>query len=271
VKHVIVAVAAAAVLLSGCQRKAGGQTIAVVNGDEITIPEVNFALDQAKVPDGADKNAVRSQVLEQMIDRRLLAQQAKTEGIDKSPDFLNRERMAREELLISMLAARRLNTAQVPSDREVQAFIASHPGVFANREIWSLDQIQYTTPTDANITAEITRAKTMAELMAVLQNHKIAFKEQKNRYDTAMMAPEVYSRVASLAPGEPFVIPAGNQSVASAITGKEAQPIPADKAKPLAVQIMRKQQTAKSIQGLLKSLRSSAKIDYQPGYAPKKS
>jgi hypothetical protein len=34
---------------------------------------------------------------------------------------------------------------------------------------------------------------------------------------------------------------------------------------------MRKQQTATSLQGLLKSLRNSAKIEYQPGYAPKKS
>ena len=33
--------------------------------------------------------------------------------------------------------------------------------------------------------------------------------------------------------------------------------------------MMRKQQTATSLQGLLKSMRNSAKIEYQPGYAPK--
>jgi hypothetical protein len=34
---------------------------------------------------------------------------------------------------------------------------------------------------------------------------------------------------------------------------------------------MRKSQTQKAIQGLLKSLRDQAKIEYQPGFAPKKS
>jgi hypothetical protein len=39
----------------------------------------------------------------------------------------------------------------------------------------------------------------------------------------------------------------------------------------VAVQAIRKTQMAKSLQDLLKSLRSSAKVEYQPGYAPAKS
>ena len=92
-------------LASGCNRKAEGQTVAVVNGDEITALRPEFRTDQAKVPDGADKNAARSQVLQQLVDRRLLAEQARKEGIDKTPEYLNRQRQAEEELLISMLAA----------------------------------------------------------------------------------------------------------------------------------------------------------------------
>ena len=131
VKYWIVAAVAAGVLTSACTRKAEGQTVAVVNGEEVTVPDLNFALDQAKVPQGADKDAVRAQVLQQLVDRRLLAEQARKEDIDKSPEFLNRERRADEDLLISMLAARRLNTTQLPSDREVgrswQAIPASLP------------------------------------------------------------------------------------------------------------------------------------------------
>src|SRR5437763_8427667 len=94
-------VVACAILVSGCQRKAEGQTVAVVNGQEITVPELNFALGQAKIPESADKNAVRSQILQQLVDRQLLADQAKSEGIDKSPEYLNRQRQADEQLLIS--------------------------------------------------------------------------------------------------------------------------------------------------------------------------
>ena len=202
VKHPVIAtVVVCGILLSGCQRKAEGQTVAVVNGQEITLPELNFALSQAKVPDGADKNAVRSQLLQQLVDRKLLVEQARSEGIDKTPEFLNRERQAEDQLLLTMLAARRLNTTQLPSDREVNAFIASHPGMFANRETWDLDQVQYLTPKDPGIAAEIQKTKTIDQIIAVLQSHKIEFKRQKNRLDTAIVPPDLYSKLSALQPG----------------------------------------------------------------------
>ena len=62
-KHLVVAAfVVGGILLSGCQRKAEGQTVAVVNGQEITLPELNFALGQVRVPDGANKDAIRAQV-----------------------------------------------------------------------------------------------------------------------------------------------------------------------------------------------------------------
>ena len=82
-KHsVIASVVVCGVLLSSCQRKAEGQTVAVVNGQEVTLPELNFTLSQAKVPESADKDAVRSQLLQQLVDRKLLVEQARSEGID---------------------------------------------------------------------------------------------------------------------------------------------------------------------------------------------
>jgi EpsD family peptidyl-prolyl cis-trans isomerase len=257
-------------MLSGCQRKAEGQTVAVVNGQEITLPELNFALSQAKVPQTADTTAVRTQLLQQLVDRKLLVEQARSEGIDKTPDFLNRQRQSEEQLLISMLAARRLNTAQLPSDHEVDAFVASHPGVFANREIWNLDQVQYVTPKDPALLTAIQNTHGIDQIVAVLQSHNIEAKRQKNRLDTAVVPPDLYSKLSSLPQSEPFVVPVGDRSVASAIVSREPNPLTGDQAKPAAVALMRKQQTAKSLEGLLKSLRGSAKIDYQPGYAPAK-
>jgi EpsD family peptidyl-prolyl cis-trans isomerase len=264
------AAVAVGVLASSCTRKAEGQTVAVVNGEEITVPDLNFALDMAKVPQGADKDQARSKVLDQLVDRRLLAEQARKEGIDKSPEYLNRVRRADEDLLISMLAARRLNTAQLPSDREVQAFMASHPGIFADRQTWDLDQVQYTTPKNPAFTADMKNAHSIDQLNAVLEKYKVPFTRQKNRLDTAAVPAQLFAKLGSLPAGEPFVVPMGDRAIASAIVGKEPHPLTGDEAKPVAVQAMRKTQTAKSLEGLLKSLKSSAKIEYQKGYGPPK-
>jgi peptidyl-prolyl cis-trans isomerase C len=268
VKYRVVAAITLAILGSACTRKAEGQTVAVVNGEEITVPDLNFALELAKVPEGANTDAARSQVLQQLIDRRLLAEQAHKEGIDKSPEYLNRERRADEDLLISMLAARRLNTAQLPSDRDVQNFIAAHPGMFANRENWDLDQVTYVSPTDPAAVADIRGAHTIDQLIAVLEKHKVAYAKQKNRLDTAMVPPDLFAKLNALPAGEPFVVNVGNRSLASGIAGREPRPLTGDQAKPAAVDTMRKTQTGKGLQDLLKSLRSSAKIEYQKGYTP---
>ncbi|MCY7280608.1 MAG: SurA N-terminal domain-containing protein, partial [Sphingomonas bacterium] len=138
-KYRIVTIAASMVLLSACNNKAEGQTVAIVDGQEITLSELNFELGLANVPPGADKAAARSQVLQSMIDRRLLASQAKQEGVETTPDFISRMRRGEEDLLISMLSAQRLKSVALPSVRETDAFIASHPAIFANRELWDLN------------------------------------------------------------------------------------------------------------------------------------
>ena len=256
------------VLASACQRKAEGQTVAVVNGEEITAPDLNFALSQAKIPDGIDKDAARNQVLQQLVDRRLLAEQARKEGIDKSPEFLNRERLADEQLLITMLANRRLSTAQLPSDREIQNYMSTHPEMFANREAWTLDQVAYPTPTNPALKQQIVGAHSIDQLIAVLQQNHVEFQRGKSQLDTAVIPPEIYSKLKTLPAGEPFAVANGSRSVASAIISRDPKPIAGDQAKPVAVEAMRKGQTAKGLEQLLKSLRGSAKIEYQPGYGP---
>ena len=267
-KYGIIAAVAVSVLVSGCQRKAEGQTVAVVNGEEVTAPDLNFALQLAKVPEGADKTKARNAVLDQLVDRRLLAEQAKKEGIDKSPEYLNRLRRGEEDLLISMLVDRRLNTTQLPSDREIQNYVTTHPGMFANREMWLLDQVQFETPKDMALRKQLDVAPNLDALISVLQTNKIQFARQKNRLDTASVPQELYAKLATIPTGKPFIIAGGPRSVANVIVGREPRPIAGDQAKPAAVQAIRKTQTTKSLEGVLKSLRQSAKIEYQPGYAP---
>jgi hypothetical protein len=118
------------------------------------------------------------------------------------------------------------------------------------------------------VLAEIAAAHSVDQIIAILQKHNIAFNRQKNKLETSVVPPETYSKLNGLPAGEPFVVPFGNRSVASAIVSREPHPLIGNDAKPLAVESIRKTQTAKSLEGTVKSLRSSSKIEYQPGYGP---
>src|SRR5438270_11548787 len=162
-KRIVLAILLACVV-SSCEKKPGGQTVAVVNNEEITAADLNAELSNANMSAADASKAVRAQALQQLINRRLLAQQAKADGLDKSPEFLNQQRRANEDLLIKMLVMRQANTAQVPSAAEIAKFEASRPGMFAKHEIWSLQQLQYPLPKDAALTAKIAAAKSLDEI-----------------------------------------------------------------------------------------------------------
>ena len=256
--------------IAGCDRKAEGQTVAVVNGEEITSAELNAELSRINIPAGIDKDKARAQILQAMVDRRLLAQQAKTDGIDKTPDFLNRERRGTEDLLIQMMAARQMNTAQLPSATQISDFQTGHPELFAKRETWTMDQLAYQTPTDPAALKRIADAGSMDAMVAALTQSGIPFNRAKSKVNTAAVPHEMWVRIDALSPGRPFIVPNGPRSVANAILSREPAVPSADEARSLAVQAIRQTDGRKLMETRLKSLRSTAKIDYKTGFAPKK-
>lgn len=269
-RSILVAFVMILAMTSGCTKKAEGQTVAVVNGDEITAAELNSQLANAKLSPGIDKTKARSEILQGLIDRRLLAQEASKEGIDKSPEFVARQREMDGQLLIQMLAERKNGAALLPTDSDVAQFESSHPQMFAKREIWSLDQLRFRMPTSGPVMGQIPKTKSLPELAKVLSSNGIASTPVKATVDSSLVPQEIYEKIEALAPGEPFIVPVGTDAIASAILSRDPQPLTGDQAKTVAVAALRKQQTMKTLGDELKLLRSSAKIQYQPGFAPAK-
>jgi EpsD family peptidyl-prolyl cis-trans isomerase len=219
---------------------------------------------------GSTKEA-RAQALQNLIDRRLLAQQARSEGLDKSPDFINQQRRATEDLLIRMLVMRQVNTSQVPSPQEVDQFEASHPNMFAKREAWTLQQLLFPLQKDPAVLAKIKAAKTLDEVAQALTSSGVQFSKATRKIDTAVLPPNVYAQLMQLRPNEPFVVPGPDREVASVITAREPAPLAGDQARTIALNAMKRDQVQKLVQDRVKSLKASAKIQYQPGFAPPKS
>jgi EpsD family peptidyl-prolyl cis-trans isomerase len=258
-------------ILTSCDRKAEGQTVAVVNNEDITASELNAELRAANVPSDAGNKEARSRVLQSLIDRRLLAQQAKSEGVDKSPEYLNEQRKLDENLLVNLLVSRKANTLPVPTASEIAAFQASRVNMFAKREIWTLQQLQYQTPADKAVLARVAATQTLDQLASVLTSAGIQATRKSARIDTAVFPQEVYSKVVALPSGEPFIIPGGDQSVASVVVAREPAPLAADQAKAVAVAGVRKEKIDQIVKDRIRTARAAAKIEYQPDFAPAKN
>jgi len=259
-----------ALFLCSCGHKAEGQTVAVVNGEEITASELNAALQNVNLPSGVSKDDARSRVLQELVERRLIVQQAQKDGIDKSPEYITEKRRLDDNLLVSLLLQRQLKTRELPGSDEIGKFEASNPQMFANREIWALQQLQYTTPKDPNVLKQIQDAHSLEDLAKVLTSNGVQFTRSEKKIDTAAFPVDTYRQIQSAPAGEPFIVSAGGRSAASAVAGRQPAALSADDARAYALKTMQQQVAQKLLQTRLDEAKKTAKIEYQPGFAPKK-
>ncbi len=267
----LIALTSLSLMLAGCQKKAEGQVVAVVNGEEITLNELNSEISELNVPANADKKLVRAEVLQRMVERRLLAQAAKDSGLDRDPNYINQERRLKERLLVSMYGKKAFDTVAVPQTAKVDQYISSHPGIFADRKRYRLDQIQFDAPADLKRLQGLDGAHSMADVAAWLNKEGIKFQRGVNALDSATVPAETMAKISALPPGEPFIVPNAGKIVVSVITASEPVVLTPEQARPLATQAIRQEELNKIGQDRLKEAKAKADIKYQTGYEPPKA
>lgn len=256
---------------TGCKREAAGQVVAVVNGDEITRQEVEAELGGRPLPQGLDAKQAQQLILQRVVDRHLLAGAAKADGIDKDQEYLLKQRQMSDTLLAQMLGERAGRTFQIPDNAAIDKFIAAHPTIFAQRTLFQLDQVLFAPPSDANQVRALKDDHTMDAVAAHLTALGIKFERGAGQLDSAVVPPTILDTIRKLPPGEPFLIPQSGSILVASVTGMTAAPLAVEEARPIAVQLMRKEAVEKTLKQRLKQAKAEAKIEYQPGYGPAKT
>nr|WP_047166961.1 SurA N-terminal domain-containing protein [Sphingomonas sp. Y57] len=261
----------AALLVSGCHKEPKGQILAIVNGEEISLQELNAELQGTRVPDSVDRDKLRKQVLQRLIDRKLIVQKAREQGLDKTPEFVTQQRRLEENLLVTMLGQKIASTVPMPDDRDITQYIADNPTQFAGRQRLLLDQIQFAAPKDPKQLLTLRDAHTLEALAAGIQKLGLGMSRGKGVIDTGRLDPALVKVINQLPPGEPFVLPSNGQYVASVIVGRDATPTPTPIARQAAAEMVRRKELVAESKAQVARARSSAEIQYQPGYEPDKS
>lgn len=269
-KATLVVCAASMLMLGGCEKKVGGQVVAVVNGQEITQQELNAELNGQQIPQNADRKAIMAQLLQRVVDRKLLVDKAKEQGLDKSPTYLAQVQRAQDAVLIEMMTSSAAKSVPVPDAAAAQKFIANNPTMFAGRKRYQLDQIIFQAANDPALQAKLKPVKTLPEVESVLNSEGIKFQRGTTQLDTAILPSPIAARIATLPPGEPFIVPQNGQIVVNVIRNTVDVPTPTQQAQPAAVEIIRRQAVEEAMRKQVEQARAKAKITYETGFAPPK-
>jgi EpsD family peptidyl-prolyl cis-trans isomerase len=281
-------VATAALALAGCEKlgigggggEPKGQVVATLDGQEITVLEVNAELAGTAIPPSMSRRDAEKVALENILTRRMLSKVAEERELHKRPEFLLQERRASEQLRVQSLARDIASKVVTPTRDEADKFISENPYLFANRQFFIMDQIQFLRP--ANIEKlGLEGADTMAEVEQILTGAGIQFRRQPASLDSLGANPAFVKEVTNVLaknPQELFMFATRPEGAPAPVVlvnqVKEArvQPFVGDKAREYAVNYLRNERIQNALKSEVERQQKSQKerVVFQSGWEPAK-
>ena len=231
--------------LVGCgknaeQGAATGQVVAHVGKDVITTQELDneFRLDNIP-PDRQKDPAVLKQVLNELVLRKYLDQQALDAKLDREPRVLLDLLRARSQVLANAYLSRKVASKEI-SKEDIDKYIADNPAKFANRQFLTVEQISF--PIGANTQAAVDASKDVKSLDEVEQK-LAALNVPHNRamgvLNSAEIPDNLLNTIKARKPDDVFFARAGPNGLFFKVTGEEARPLEGEAAREGARQLLR--------------------------------
>ena len=270
-RQTLSAAAIALSLATTACNKAGpsGQTVATVNGEAITQSELNFELGLSGAS-ASNWKTLQPQALQALIDRKLVVQSAKHDGIDKQPDAVLAVERAKDVAIVNRtlqsLAAR---FSKPVTANDVDSYLTKHPELNRDRRIILVEQISFPVSDDSKSLALLKPAKTLPELTDILVGQGVSYQRSTVELDSASLDRKSLNRLMLTTKGEPLLVLEGGTAIANHvinIRAAETNPTAVDE---LAKQSLVRDRVKEGIVQHQTALRNGAKIEYARPLDPK--
>jgi EpsD family peptidyl-prolyl cis-trans isomerase len=239
--------------------------IAVVDGEEVTMAELQFEARLRNLPAGSD-TATRMALLQELIDRKLLAREARRLNLDGTPEHLLSMRRLTEITLAQAVLDSSKAKDRGTADAQAQQLLEQDPQRFAARQIFQVETITLGAAPNAQLREKLIRAKDLNEADRLLSAARLSGSRGRDNWDNLTLPPLVAKALAGARPGQMFVVPNGSGAVVVQVTGTSTQPIAPEQRLALARASIEQQGSQAAMQQLLAGLRGKAEITYQRGY-----
>ena len=258
----------AALLLSGCGKKektrVATQVAARVNATEITVSQINAVLNRAPnvQPDAA--TAARHEILENLISQHLAIQAAVEQRLDRTPDVMQAIESARREVLANAYFRQFVSKQPRPSPRAVEAYFLENPPLFAQRRIFSLEEILIpsTEALNAAVRSRIMHAKSQQEITTHLQAQGIKFSVNSGVRPAEALPLSLLPQLQTMKAGEIKLLENQNGLQVVRLVASTSAPIDQATATPRIEQYLYNQQAARIVADEIRRLKDKADVTY---------
>ncbi len=123
------------------QVSAPGQVAAVVNGEEISIYQLEEALHQSGLIGDEKGKQAMPQLLNRLIEQSLIIQQAKKDKLERDPGVMMALEVSKRQILTEEWLQRKMKAVKKPGNQEIDEFYSAHPELFEKHKLFQLKEL----------------------------------------------------------------------------------------------------------------------------------
>lgn len=237
------------------------ETVATVNDKPITRTDLAAEV----IASGADfkqlNAAARKQLLDRVIERRLLVDVAAKQGLNTDPRTAALRARADESFLANLVMQRFAGTPpQPPSEQDARKFMAAHPAMFAQRQTFVIDGfncVLSSIPTNPQVVFA-----SLDSTERYLEEIKAPHRRRLQTLGSADLPTPAIDVLLKIKPGDVFVMPMGRTILIGSVVNRLPANTPPEIQLETARSVLEKQQTEARLRAAVDELRSKAAIRY---------
>ena len=275
-KHLFFPLILAVMAVSGCgddkketAEKGGSQVAAKVNDTELTVHQVNFAMQRIPNLDKDRAKEASLQIIKSLVEQEVIVQKALEEKLDRDPKVVQAMDAARSQILAQAYMERKLGAPVVPGAAEVTAYYNQHPEFFSQRKVYRLQEISIKAPKDQHeaIRTQLTASKTLNEFGEWLKAQNYPVKASQGVKASEQLPPALLPKLQGMPDGQAMVVTTPEGLLVLVMAGSQAQPITEAQAKPAIERLLQTQKRQEVAKRELDALKATAKIEYLGEFA----
>lgn len=264
----LVLVVATGISACGNKEQKAGQSLVRVNGEEITVLQINDELKRAGVQ-AEQQEAATKQLLESLIDRQLILEVAMLNKIDRTPDVVQAIERAKAQIIAQAYLQSIASKIAKPSKAEIDAYFQKHPEFFAKRKEFDLKQLVIASQNfNDELRSLIDSAKSLDEIAAWMDRQSMQYARGQVTRSTSDLPQLAVEKLLNLPKGQLFTSSEGGNRVISILTAIKDSPVTEINAAPQIEQFLISKMNKETVDLELAHLRSLAKIEYLGASAP---
>lgn len=239
------------------------QVMARVNGNELTISQLNLALSDNNIT-SLDSASTR-QVLDDLINQELIVEQALTAKLDRDPDVLQRIEQARRLVLAEAYENRSVYPQTEITEAELRSYYDKNPAFFKERRVYHMTAFSTDKPSlPAAVSSQLGSLHTADAVRELLNRNSVTFKVEELSQGADEMAIELAPKLALAKVGDVVVTTHDSEKLAALLVVEDIKnsPVPYEQASNTIENYLTSERNTAALSAYVQRLRRGARIEY---------